>query len=451
MNNQQKQTCLTIINEIKEYDLKKIILESFTNENDFTKIMFSKYSAADFIELFDKMVSQLEYELTEGLGLLLPNTENYQNDFGNIDLVNNLTRINGYLKAKNFNSLETYLERLIHYQVKNGFWNKTILKASKIEQKKLEKQYELIAMNQDAIDINLGSFDKLIQLFQDEISKVEKIISDKEDELSAIAFNLKSSTVNSNEIEGLLSNVKNKDTEISGVVDVIKSKLREIETDITNYEESFSSIDSGNKLLEKELLKSLENASNNFEKSKENIEFAESKREEIEKLTGMAADGALGSKFHERETKLTDNLPFWKWAILGMTIISVGWVVAVFTFLPSSFDEQWLNFVVNLLKTSPAFILLGFVIKQYSKERNLEEEYAFKSAVAMTLTAYSGMLSEKDIEKNVSRQKMLFASIERLYNQPKIHAEKNGTLFSFNTKKLKDSVDSLGDSINKFK
>jgi hypothetical protein len=185
-----------------------------------------------------------------------------------------------------------------------------------------------------------------------------------------------------------------------------------------------------------------------FDKAKEHLEYTESRKEEIERLTGMAADGALGSKFHARETKLSKALPSWRIAIIAMTILSIFWVIVIFTFFPAKLNNEWVNLLVNLLKTTPVFILYGFVFKQYSKERNLEEEYAFKSAVAMTLTAYSRMLAEGDRDPNKSRQEMLLKSIENLYKEPKIHSEKTESIFSFNTKHLKDSVDAVNQSLN---
>ena len=94
---------------------------------------------------------------------------------------------------------------------------------------------------------------------------------------------------------------------------------------------------------------------------------------------------------------------------------------------------------------------MGFVFSQYKKERNLQEEYAFKSAVAMTLTAYSEMLSNADNDDNNSRQQMLLKSIELVYNQPQIHPVKSETLFSFNTKDLKETVVELTDTLKNIK
>ncbi|MBC7451251.1 MAG: hypothetical protein H7259_07155, partial [Cytophagales bacterium] len=95
--------------------------------------------------------------------------------------------------------------------------------------------------------------------------------------------------------------------------------------------------------------------------------------------------------------------------------------------------------------------LMGFVFSQYSKERNLQEEYAFKSAVAMSLTAYSGMLEKNDSEENKTRQEMLLKSIQQVYMQPRIHAEKPDKIYSLNGKHLKEAIQTLSEAVKNIK
>ncbi len=451
MNINQYQSCLTSLNEIQTLDCDKIIFDAYPEIVDMTQIVFSKYNAEDFMVLFNRMIRQLQHELTDGLKLLLPNTENYQNDFGSVDLSSELPLFKRYFESKNFTHLEPLLDKFIHYQIKNGFWNKTVIKTTVIEQNKLKAQFELIDKNQKALTNNIEAFENLKQNFSQKIAEIDSIILTKKAELDQITQNLNSSTNQSNEITVLLASVTNKDTEASGIIHNLTGKVEAIDVDIKNYQESYGIIENQWETLEKDLQKNLKDATSNFEKSKEHIEFTESRREQIEKLTGMAADGALGTKFHQREETIEKGRKLWIWIVPIMTIVSIFWIIAVFNWYPAKFKNEWVNLSVNLLKTAPAFILLGFVFKQYTKERNLEEEYAFKSAVAMTLTAYSNMLSERDIERNDSRQKMLLESIEKLYNQPKIYPEKSSTVFSFSTKHLKDSVDSLNESVKNVK
>jgi hypothetical protein len=450
MNINQYQSCLNSIIELKELDFDQIIIEAHPDINNFQNIIFSKYSAAEFMTLFNRMLTQLDFQLTKGMGLLLPNSENYQNDYGSVDLSGELPLFKRYFSRKNFQYLEPLLDKFIHYQVKNGFWNPVVTE-TKIEKSTLKTQFELIERNQKALEKNLASFDQLKSKFTSITTEVEGLIQTKTAELNQIAQNLQSSTNQSTEITRLLSDVTNKDTEAGGIIHNLKDKVNQIQTDILNYKESYEIIESNWEALEKELNSKLFEATSNFIKAKEHIEFVESRRQNIENLTGMAADGALGSKFNQRVGIILKGRRFWTWAVPFTTAVSILWVLAVFNWYPSKLNNEWINLGVNILKTIPSFILLGFVFKQYSKERNLEEEYAFKSSIAMTLTAYSNMLSERDVDTNESRQEMLLRTIEQLYKQPKIHTEKGRTNFSFSTKDLKESLDNLKESIENLK
>lgn len=451
MNINQYQTCLSSLNEIQNMDCEQYFFDANPGVSDLKKINISKYNAADFMELFNQMILQLDNELKSGLKINLPNFENFQNDYGSVDLSSELPLFKSYFEGNNFTHLETLLDKFIHYQVKNGFWNKTTVKVGVVEQKKLKAQFELILKNQIALEKNLNHFEELTTNFKSKTEEIDIIIQAKRTEFEQIVQNLNVAVSNTNEITALLAIVTNKDTEISGILNNVKDKVITVDADITNYQEAFKIIETEWDTINSELKETQKQTIINFEKSKEHIDYTESRKSEIELLTGMAADGALGSKFHEREKKLTDKIPFWRNAIIGMTILSIVWVVVVFTCLSAKFENEWVNLGVNLLKTAPAFILLGFVFKQYSKERNLEEEYAFKSAVAMTLTAYSRMLAEGDRDPNKSRQEMLLKSIANLYTVPKIHPEKSETTFSFNTKHLKESVDGLKETVKNLK
>ncbi|WP_312820675.1 hypothetical protein [Kaistella carnis] len=451
MNINQKQIVEQILEEIKAINIEEMLINANPTETDFNKINIGKYSATEFLFLFNKMVNQLDDELKNGLGFLLPFTENYSNDFGSVNLQSNLSTIKSYLNSNQFAAIEPLLDSLIHYQIKNGFWNKSEVMSHPIDSEELKKQKTVINLNQKAIEKNLQSYEELKINLDTTASDFNEFIAEKKVELIEITNLLSTANNQLAEINTVVSNSSNKDTEIDGILKNIKDKVTTVSESITEYEADFTSIKKDNSELKIELETSIANALEDLKKSKEGIGFIESNREEIVRLTGMAADGALGSKFDQRQYVLNKGLNFWKWAIPVMTILAGGWVVIVFTYLVPNFKDEWVNILVSILKTSPAFILLGFVFSQYKKERNLQEEYAFKSAVAMTLTAYSEMLSNADVEDNTSRQQMLLKSIEMVYNQPQIHPLKSERLFSFNTKDLKETVGTLTDAVKNIK
>ncbi len=451
MNINQKQTVLDSLEAIKSIDVEQLLIAAYPTETDFSKINISKYNAAEFLFLFNKMILQLGEELENGLGFLLPFTENYSNDFGAVNLQNDLSNIHSYLNSSQFTVIEPILDKLIHYQIKNGFWNKSEIRSHPIEMEELKKQKTLIALNQKAIEGNLISYEDLKGNLESTISDLNVLIGEKKAEFTEITTLLSTATAQLNEINSVVSNSTIKDTEIDGILKNIKDKVTTVSESITEYETDFTAIKKDNSALQIELETAIAKALEDLKKSKEGIDFVESNKEEIVRLTGMAADGALGSKFDQRQIKLENGLTIWKWAIPLMTILAGVWIVIVFTYLVPDFKDEWVNILVSVLKTSPAFILLGFVFSQYKKERNLQEEYAFKSAVAMTLTAYSEMLSNSDIEDNASRQQMLLKSIELIYNQPQIHSDRSEKLFSFNTRDLKDTVVNLTETVKNLK
>ena len=74
---------------------------------------------------------------------------------------------------------------------------------------------------------------------------------------------------------------------------------------------------------------------------------------------------------------------------------------------------SWQVFLVNTFKALPAVGLLVFTISQYAKERNFQEEYAFKSAVALTINSYAEQLSDK-----ASKDQLILDSVGKIYQSP---------------------------------
>ena len=56
---------------------------------------------------------------------------------------------------------------------------------------------------------------------------------------------------------------------------------------------------------------------------------------------------------------------------------------------------------------------MWFVISQYTKERHFQEEYAFKSAVALTVNSYAEQLKTND-----NKDKLIMDSVDKIYRTP---------------------------------
>lgn len=455
MNISQKQSILNSIESILSFDFDSFILENNPSGN-IDEIKFGEYSVANFKNTYIKVFSQLKSELENGFGLMLPNQENFYNEFSQVTLDAESNTFNSYLK--NFghrNNAAEILKRFVYYQIRQGFWDRSSIKKHDVNTEKLKQAKSELLLVQKNLSENLDVFTKLKSDFQVQIDEFATILKTKNIESAEITTLLEKAKAESEEIENLLSSSTINDADIAKLVSSIDGKLNIISKNIEEYKTSFLQIEKDNNALADELEMQLSTAKENLKASKEGNEFIQNQKDEVTKLIGMAADGSLGYKFNNRKVELESGINnFWRWAVPGSIIVALIWVVMVFTCLKAQLPNEWINLLVNLIKTSPAWIMVGFVFSQYGKERDLQEEYAFKSAIAMTLTAYSQMLSEEDgLDTKVksSKQEMLLKSIENLYTQPVLKNDKSDKSDLFNSKQLNESLKSISEMIKNIK
>ena len=151
-----------------------------------------------------------------------------------------------------------------------------------------------------------------------------------------------------------------------------------------------------------------------------------SQRDTVENLIGAAADGSLGTHFKERKNQIQMNVITFTVLVIASLVFTAGWVLFIFKDFNSN-SSDWVHFVINVLRTLPAWFLVWWLIDRYTKERKLQEEYAFKSAIAMTMREHSKLLKNTDsgdIDKRDSQQIMLLKALENIYRSPDINQNK---------------------------
>ena len=279
----------------------------------------------------------------------------------------------------------------------------------------------------------------------------QKFIDSKKGEITEIGNLLNQTRESANTINSLLQNSQNHKGKIEEINSTQGKLLDDTRKRIQEEQQKFESFQKDLHNLKKLLEENVAHSEHRFQELKEAFEFIQSKEEDIIRLTGFAADGALGNKFRLREDSIHRNLGKWIGGIIFTTIFAIGWTLIVFKWLLTSTNILWLDLIINIIKTAPAYILLGFVIKQYTKERNLQEEYAYRAAVAMTITAYSDMLKDSDKAENASRQQMLLGAIDKIFNSPRIYREQSDRILSFSTRDLKESIKELTSTVKELK
>lgn len=158
-----------------------------------------------------------------------------------------------------------------------------------------------------------------------------------------------------------------------------------------------------------------------------------SRKEELDKLTAQvrtllspAVADRLSTAFSKRKQHI-----FWQkisWLILvlistGAAIYYTSNVTETITQLvnPSTSQGQddsttiGIIWILRLLILFPIYYVVFFSIRQYSKERKLEEVYAHKSAIAETLPSYPELLNEKSVGDQITSEaaSVIFSPAEK--------------------------------------
>ena len=176
-----------------------------------------------------------------------------------------------------------------------------------------------------------------------------------------------------------------------------------------------------------------------------------SQKQEVENLIGAAADGSLGTHFRERKNQIQKNVFTFGMLAIYSLIATAVWVFIVFYGFDIN-NSDWVHFVINILRTSPAWFLVWWLISRYSKERKLQEEYAFKSAIAMTMREHSKLLKATDsgdVDKRDSQQIMLLKALDNIYSPPDIKQSKEGDNIS--PKNVEGFISKLTELIKEFR
>ena len=152
------------------------------------------------------------------------------------------------------------------------------------------------------------------------------------------------------------------------------------------------------------------------------LEKSNTLAEEIKTQLGTAAGGSLSHTFNDRKKDLEKSKNNWrKWFLWNIVAL---FVVALVVFLELKSSQ---GFSTTLwLKITLAFPLIYSAIffhSQYNKEREYVEEYAFKSAVALSLQAYRELFKDEiDPDKPEEQERLLdfiSSTTKQIYTSPR--------------------------------
>jgi len=320
---------------------------------------------------------------------------------------------------------------LIQYALQNGFYDKSKYKSYPLEEIDFSERNDKLSLLETNLNNLKKYYDELLENIKSTTEEINSYYSQKQTELRGIEANLTSSRNDAKEIADLLSDSNVNKAKIDSILEQVEKEKERIENLNKESKTTFTGLkDSYTELLEQldEKDKLYKYQTDKFEKylsfvvSKE--EYFKERNEYLDALIGREVGASLFETFKQRKTELNQPLKFWRWAVAIMGGLTFIVVIAIFTNFFGRLGEipktySWEIIVVNFIKTIPFFFLLYYAIAQYNKERNYQEEYAFKSATALTIKAYADILKTEE-----NKDQLILRAVYNVYKNP-ISGNKN--------------------------
>ena len=443
----QRQDLLNVIQEFETKDFESEFAKKYADTATIDSVVVTDYSVAEFFALARKAVSQLKNRLMAADWQVLPITQNL-NEYGNCNINVVLKNITSFLRSCNYEPALTNTKSLVYYEMLNGFWiipNRIELGVRESTLAKLETRAALMMTH---IEERQDSINKLIENVNTIREGLNAYKQEKELEFKTLQQNQNHSNAIAAELNTLKAQANDGKTNIDSLntqCEAILKKLKEEQETIVKMQ---TQIDEHNKSIE-ETNKQLKEAVDTESKTiKQTYETTVEYKNEILKMMQYIADGTLSHSFHQRKKETTNSMRWWIGGVIISLVILVGWIYVVFTYWPANTGNEWANIIINAIKSSPMAFMFAYALTQLSKERTIQEEYAYREAVALTLTAY---LEQLDKEDNEDKKNLLLQTIEKLYSKPIIYNSNSQSSIKINSKDLTELLTNLTEAIKAIK
>lgn len=440
MNLTQKQNVANAIQEFNsvEKQFEGIAAKKHQNEQSLDTIIIQDYSLAEIFTYSREVINKISDRIGKDNWQILPSNIVTQ-EFGQYQLHQCIIEMKNGLTQPNYVMACQRLTALIYYATTNGFWQIPQKIELGIRESSLTKLEERAQLTMEHIDKRAETANATIAQLDAKLNELNKLIAQKQQEFATMQSNQNQSNILLNNI----TNVNKNAEAYNNAVEQIKNKCNTILTDLEKKQE---------KVLQqqKDIDKQIETANshlNGFETdSKEKIAAIQSgydsvsaNVEEVRKMMGYIADGTLSHSFNKRKENIKRSANLWMYISLGTLVGLIAWVCVVFILLSANTGIVWADILINGIKATPLAFAFGFALTEYSKERDMLEEYAFREAVAATLTAYLEQLNGDITEE---QKKLLINTVEKLYTKP-IISDKEYKLFNLNTKDIAKAAEQV--------
>lgn len=375
-------------------------------EESFINLNTARHALVDAIE--KKKLIQLPLSIQKSFLSYLEQISNYQTALINgsdqvVNLVNAIEALNAAIWQMRLRDLsgevlgyETKMNQLKNQELElnglKGELEKGLQKKNELEQllDVIQKATEALQGKAAASDENVNKIGEDLKQVQDLSQKASALLATIQQNESVSIQQVASTKTGNAEVLALAQKIK----EFHGQIDQYREKIT------TTGEDAKNTIQK-NKAETEELVSALSQLENQI-------------RVQIQKATGYS----LFHSFQTRQEELAKSKRYWAGALV--TLVAASLALSIFVInTTTAFDVA---FFIKLSLSLPIIYAITFCTVQYSRERKLEEEYAFKSNISISLIPYQELVDKLvDKAQPTERQKyaaFIIDSVTKVFTSP---------------------------------
>jgi hypothetical protein len=261
-----------------------------------------------------------------------------------------------------------------------------------------------------------GKLAKLLEEYEAKDKEVQSILATANSNATVIKETLDKNTEVSQKISAIATTIEQNDKTVKDLLASSKTGDSEIKALNTKIKEFADEIDEHSS----KMTNITENANGTITVNKKETEalIIELKKlegqikDQIEKATGYS----LFHSFQTRQESISGSKN--KWLLIIAFLVAA--TVVLTAYLAYSHVDFNTAFYLKLSMSIPLIFAITFCTLQYSRERKLEEEYAFKSNISISLIPYKELVEKLSTtpEEKAKYTAFLIESINRVFTSP---------------------------------
>lgn len=155
-------------------------------------------------------------------------------------------------------------------------------------------------------------------------------------------------------------------------------------------------------------------------------------RQETLTQLGLAANEKLSNSFEQVKIDLSKEKTKWFYWLVGAVAVLVIGATALAAWQVYEFGTLYhFAFLIKIALTAPLVYFIVFVNREFSRARNLIEEYTFKAAIARSFEAYKAIIQDAFIEQQTliypKKLDFILGAVTGLYSSPMRNVKENMT------------------------